>query len=516
MDALIYVLIAVLSGSGVLLFSKVKNKKVVDQKEAAPVVAVAVPAAVENESVVIEAKTAAKEIVVEAKDEALKITTEATQKAKEILGRTEEAEKNVAVDKAQLEAKARDIEEKARSLKLIKESIEKKQLDVDDLFRQQKEKLEQVSSLTKEEARNLLLERFDKELVDEKGRRIKEMEERISKDSDLKAQEILMDALKFGATDYIVDYTTSRVKIPDDEIKGRIIGKAGRNIMSFEKLTGVELDLDSTPGEIIVSSFDPVRREIARLALERLITDGRIQPVRIEDIVEATKKEVDHIIFKEGDGLCHRLGVYNLPKEVVETLGRFKFRFSYGQNMTKHTLEVVKIGVAIAHELKANVEVVKMGCLLHDIGKVLNDEEGNHIQIGVDYLRKQNIADEVMACVAEHHEDKPYSSLESAIVGLADHISGARPSARSEDYESFAKRMKDLETAALSFDGVESAYAISAGREVRVFVKPERVDDASTALLAREIAKKIELEQNYPGVVKVTVIRETKVSETAK
>ena len=221
-------------------------------------------------------------------------------------------------------------------------------------------------------------------------------------------------------------------------------------------------------------------------------------------------------MYKEGDNLCHRVGVYNLPKDIIQMLGRFKYRFSYGQNLIEHTLEETRIGVAIAHELKTDVETVKLGCLLHDIGKVVSDEEGTHIQLGVDLLKKYNISQKVIDCVAEHHEDKPYSSVESAVVGLADHVSGARPGARSEDYESYVKRLKDLEAAAYSFDGVDKVYAISAGREVRVFVKPQIVDDASTALLAREIAKKIELEQTYPGVVKVVVIRETRISETAK
>ncbi|HSX39498.1 MAG TPA: HDIG domain-containing protein, partial [Candidatus Saccharimonadales bacterium] len=330
------------------------------------------------------------------------------------------------------------------------------------------------------------------------------------------AQEILVDAMRFGATDYVVEYTTSRIKLPDEDMKGRIIGKEGRNIQSFEEKSGVELDLDSTPGEIVVSCFDPVRREIAKISLERLIADGRIQPAKIEEIIDKTKQEIEHTMYKEGDNLCHRVGVYNLPPEVIQMLGRFKYRFSYGQNMIEHTLEETRIGVAIAQELHVDVEVVKLGCLLHDIGKIINDEEGTHVQLGVDYLKKHGISEKVVNCVAEHHEDRPFSSIESSVVALADHVSGARPGARSEDYESYVKRMKDLEDAANSFDGVEKAYAISAGREVRVFVRPTIVDDYSTALLAREIAKKIELEQTYPGVVKVTVIRETRVSETAK
>jgi ribonucrease Y len=474
------------------------------------------PVEVDKETVVVEANNKAREIVLGAKDEALKIKTEAEDRVKKLHEEASKLEKDLAVQKAQVETKEKELEGRARNLKLAKDSLDKKQQDIENLLKEQKDKLEKISSLTREEARNLLMDKFDKSLAEEKGKRLRELEEEIKKDSEKLAQDILIDAMRFGATDYVVEHTTSKIKLPDEDIKGRIIGKEGRNIQAFEELTGVELDLDSTPGEVIVSSFDPIRREVAKVALERLMADGRIQPAKIEEIVEKTRKETDHLMFKEGDNLCHRVGIYNLPKELIQMLGRFKYRYSYGQNLIEHTLEETRIGMAIANELKADVETVKMGCLLHDIGKVVNDEEGTHVQLGVDLLKKYNLPQKVIDCVAEHHEDKPFSSVESAIVGLADHISGARPGARSEDYESYIKRMGDLEEAASSYDGVEKVFAISAGREVRVFVKPEVVDDASTALLAREIARKIELEQTYPGVVKVTVIRETRVSETAK
>jgi len=515
-DNLILLFIVVMSPlSAVLVFYVLNSRKGKNVQESSPS-SVDLSPVVNRESVVAEANAKAKEIVIEAKDQALKIKEEAEELSKKAHDQTNTLEKELAVQRTQVETREKELENRTKTLKAAKEAIDKKQTDVDELYRQQKEKLEQISSLTRDEARNLLLEKFDKELAEEKGKKVRQIEEDIKKDADGKAREILIDAMRYGATDYIVEHTTSKVKLPDEELKGRIIGKEGRNIQTFEEVTGVELDLDSTPGEIIVSSFDPVRREIAKTSLERLIADGRIQPAKIEEIVEKTAKEVDHIMFKEGDNLCHRVGIYNLPKDIVQMLGRFKYRFSYGQNLIEHTLEETKIGISIAHELKANVDVVKTGCLLHDIGKVITDEEGSHVQLGVDLLKKYNIDQRVIDCVSEHHEDKPYSSVESAIVGIADHVSGARPGARSEDYESYAKRMKDLEEAAYSFDGVDKAYAISAGREVRVFVLPQKVDDTSTALLAREIARKIELEQTYPGVVKVTVIRETRVSETAK
>lgn len=463
-----------------------------------------------------QAKAKAREIIIEAKDEAIKVRSGADNESAKIRSEVSSLEKKVADRLTQIDVKEKELDDKSQKLTLTKEEIIKDKQKLDALVLEAQEKLQNVSGLTKEEAKNHLLASLDKELKQEKGKRIKQNEEEIKNESDKLARDILVTAMRRGATDIVVEHTVSKVRLPDEDIKGRIIGKEGRNIRTFEELTGVDLDMDSSPGDIMISCFDPVRREIARLAMEKLIADGRIQPARIEEIVLVTQKDMDQLLFKEGENLCHRLGVYNLPREVVAVLGRLKFRFSYGQNMIEHTIEETRIGVSIAQEIKADVEVVKMGCLLHDIGKVIADEEGTHIQIGVDFLRKFKIAESAINCVAEHHEDQPFSSVESAVVNLADHISGARPGARSEDYESYKKRMEDLEQAATSFDGVEKAYAISAGREVRVIVKPDRVDDSTASILAREIAKKIELEQSYPGVVKVTVIREIRISETAK
>lgn len=470
----------------------------------------------DQEAYISRVKAKAKEIVLEAKDKSLSIRSKAEDEARNIKERAMEFEKKLAVEKAKLESAEKELETRAKTLKQAKEAIDKRQEEVSKVEEKKQKELEKISGLTKEEARKVLMDTFDKELAEEKGKRIKEKEEEIKRESDKIAQDILVTAIKHAANDYIVEYTTSKVKITDEDMKGRIIGKEGRNIRRFEELTGVDLDLDSSAGDVIISSFDPIRREVARVALEKLIADGRIQPAYIEDVVKKTQEEIESIMFKEGDNLAHKVGAYNLPRDLIQMLGRFKYRFSYGQNMIEHTLEETRMGIALAHEIKANVEVVRLGCLFHDIGKVVTDDEGTHVQLGVELLRKYKMPEEIINCVAEHHEDKPFTSVESAIVNLADHISGARPGARSEDYESYVQRLKDLEEAAMSFDGVEKAYAISAGREVRVFVSPENVDDASTAFLAKEIAKKIELEQTYPGVVKVTVIRETRVSETAK
>ncbi len=471
---------------------------------------------VDQHQLVREARSRAKEILLEAKSKAMQITNKATEQASQVRASVAEAEKRLAVLQAKIEAQQEDLDSRISDFEREKSLLTRKKEELEQVLLEQKRKLQEVSSLTRDEARDILLKRFDKDLRAEKAKRLRQMDEDIRKKAEDVWQEVLLDALVHGATDFVVEHTTTKVKLPDPDMKGRIIGKEGRNIMAFEKLSGVELDLDSSPGDIIVSSFDPVRREVAKLALERLMADGRIQPARIEDIIKATQKDVDHIIYKEGDKLCHMVGVYGLPKEVVQTLGKFKYRFSYGQNLIKHTLEVVNVGVALAQELHVDVDTVKMGCLLHDIGKVLSpDGKGSHVDIGIEYLSDKGIPQDVITCIKEHHSDA-HSSIESALVALADHISGHRPGARSEDYDAFIKRMRALEETALSFDGVEKAYVLSAGREVRVFVKPTIVDDVSVALLAREIARKIELEQTYPGVVNVTVIRETRVTETAR
>lgn len=465
--------------------------------------------------IVLDAQNKARELLIEAKDEALKTKRQAEDEVRKIRQEAMDLEKKLDSRQELLERKISDIDRREQDINSKDAKIQTKLNELDSLHREQVDKLQNIAGLTKEEAKKALLESLEKDLTQEVGKRIKEAEEKVKLEVDDKVKEILVDAMRHASTDYVVEYTVSKLKLPDDEMKGRIIGKEGRNIKVFEEQTGTNLDMEEG-GEVRVSSFDPIRREIAKISLERLIADGRIQPAKIEEIVEKTKKDVDHIILKEGENLCHKMGVYNLPTDLMYMLGKFKYRFSYGQNMIQHTLEETKLGMQLAHELGLDVNVVKLGCLFHDIGKIVTDEEGTHVQLGVDLLRKFKIPENVVNCVAEHHEDKPFSSMESVVVHIADSISGARPGARSEDYEAYVKRMKDLEAAATSFDGVEKAYAISAGREVRVFVKPERVDDASCLLLAREIAKKIELEQTYPGTVKVAVIRETRVSETAK
>ena len=367
-------------------------------------------------------------------------------------------------------------------------------------------KLQKASGLTAEEAKSELLSEVERSNASEIAKILKEREEEIKRVADKKSQEILLDSMRHGALNYIAEYTVSVVKIPDEEMKGRISGKEGRNIRAFEQATGVDVDLDEE-GVIRLSSFDQVRREIARRALEKLIKDTRIQPFRIEEIVEETKKEVEKIMFEEGEKLAHEAGVYNLPRELISMLGRFKFRTSYGQNLIVHTLEETKIGVHIAQEVGADVNIVRLGCLFHDIGKVVPGD-GSHVKLGVEYLKKFNIPEPVINCVAEHHEDKPFSSIESVIVYIADAVSGARPGARYEDVEEYAKRLTEMEEIAKKYEGVQEAYAFEAGRELRVIIDPGKLTDEETTVLAEKIRQEVSKALAIPGEVKVTAIRE--------
>ena len=470
----------------------------------------------EKTEVFLEAKQKSFEIILEAKNEALRIKNETDEYVRNRKNEISEESAKLTARSTMVESREFEIKRKEEESQNLKTTLDSKIKNYEELVHAEQEKLEKISRLTVEDAKKRLIETVDKELKEEYGKRIRTYEQELKSSAEEKAKQILIDAMRQGASDYVVEYTSSRIRLPDEELKGRIIGKEGRNIKTFEEVTGVEVDLDSSPGDLVITCFDPVRREIAKIAMNKLIADGRIQPAKIEEVVEKTKSEMDQVIFKEGTELCHKLGIFNVQKEIIQTLGRFRYRFSYGQNMIEHVMEVVKIGASIASELKADVETVKLGCLFHDIGKVIMDKEGSHVDIGVEYLKRFKINDKIVNCVAEHHEDRPFSSIESAIVALADHVSGARPGARTEDYESYVKRMKNLEEAATSFDGVAHAFALSAGREVRVYVKPTQVDDYSTSFLAREIAKKIELEQTFPGVVKVVVIRETRQLATAK
>ncbi len=447
------------------------------------------------------AEAKAREILVEAKDEAFRIRREAEDELRkkfEVMDRKEGA-----------------IEEREKHISDLERDAQKKYEDAQRLKQQVSEKLEKISNLTANDARSQILEETKEKLKGEIAKEIKEAEIKAREEAEIKAQEILIDAMRHGANDYVAEYTVSVIKVTDEDVKGRIIGKEGRNIRAFETATGVDVDLDEE-GVIRLSCFDPVRRETARVALERLLKDGRVQPGRIEEVVEQVKKELERIMFEEGQKLCHAVGVYNLPSPIVALLGRFKYRFSYGQNMIAHTMEETKIGIAIAREVGADVNIVRLGCLLHDIGKVITDKEGSHVQLGVDMLKKYGIPKKVIDCVEQHHEDTPFTAGESMIVYIADAISGGRPGARYENYDEYVKRLKDLEVIATSKAGVKEAFAFQAGRELRVAVDPGKVDDATAIIMAQEIKEEIEEKITFPGQIKISVIRELRATEVAK
>jgi ribonuclease Y len=470
----------------------------------------------EKEKLLADAKKKAEEIVSQAYLEAKKIKEEAEKKAGEIASSAIEIEKRLAKREDLIEEKELLIEREKQSVSDIKKHVEKLKEEIEEKRVEMLQKLEKIAKMTKDEAKELLLRGWEEKLKEEVAKKIKAAEEEIKNKADEKAKAILIDAMRYGAIDYVAEYTLSVVNLPSEDFKGRIIGKEGRNIRTFELATGVDVDLEEE-GVIKLSSFDAARREIARLSLERLIKDGRIQPARIEEIVKKTKEDIEKEIFKAGEDLAHRVGVFNLPQEVTQALGRFKYRYSYGQNMIAHTLEETRIGIALAHELKADVNVVKLGCLLHDIGKVITDKEGSHVDLGVELLKKHRFPQSVIDCVAAHHEDIPFPSLESIIVYISDAVSGGRPGARHEDFEEYLKRIKTIEDVAKSKKGVKEAYALQAGRELRVIVKPEEITDDEATILAEKIRQELEEKfEVFPGQIKVTVIRETRAETTTK
>ncbi len=461
-------------------------------------------------------KQQAKEIILKANEEALRIKREAESESHKIASSALEVEKRLSKREEQIEEKESILSRERQSIDQIKQNTERLKKELEERREQLLLKLEKIAQLSKDQARSLLLQGWEDKLKTDLAKRIKQNEEDFKSQADDKAKQILVDAMRYGATDLVAEYTLSIVNLPNDDFKGRIIGKDGRNVRAFEIATGVDVDLEEE-GVIRLSSFDAVRREIARLSLERLIKDGRIQPERIEEIVHKTKEEVDKVIYKAGEELAQKVGVFNLPPELTQALGRFKYRYSYGQNMIAHTLEETRIGIALANELKADVNVVKLGCLLHDIGKVVVDKEGSHVDLGVDLLKKHRFPQKVIDCVAAHHEDIPFPSVESVIVYIADAVSGGRPGARHEDFQEYLKRIKTIEDAAKTKKGIREAYALQAGRELRVVVKPDEVTDDEATVLAEKI--KEELEQKFevfPGQIKVTVIREYRAEATTK
>lgn len=455
-----------------------------------------------------EAEIKAKEILVSAKEEVLQIKKEAEEERKKITKEVKELEARAQKRQEELDRREKKMAEEQEKQEEEKKTLAKKRDDILD-------KLEKVAKLSQQEAKQLLLGSWEEKLKKEIAQKIKVAEEESKNNIDEKAKEILAEALKFGATDYVAEYTLSTVDLPNEEFKGRIIGKEGRNIRAFELSTGVDVSLEDE-GVVRLSSFDAVKREIARVSMEKLIRDGRIQPERIEAIVKKTKNEIEKIIIRAGEELCHKVGVYNLPFEIIKLLGRFKYRYSYGQNMIVHTLEETRIGTALAYELKCDVETVKLGCLLHDLGKVITDKEGSHVQLGGEFLKKQRIPQAVIDCVVSHHEDVPFKSVEAVLVYVADAVSGGRPGARHEDFQEYLKRIEAVEQVAKSKKGVADAYALQAGRELRVIVKPEEITDEEATVLSEKIREEIEEKfPTFPGQVKITVIREFRAVATS-
>lgn len=456
------------------------------------------------------------ELLAKARTEAQTITFKAQEEARKVATDAIEVEKRLAHREEQIEEKDNLVNREKQSVQDLKNNVESIKKELETKKDQLLQKLEKISGLTKDQAKDLLLHGWEDKLKETVAKKIKIAEEEVKLTADEKAKQILVDAIRYGAIDYVSEFTLSVINLPSEDYKGRIIGKEGRNIRAFEIATGVDVDLEEER-VIRLSSFDAIRREVARMSLERLIKDGRIQPERIEEIVKKTREEVDKIIFKAGEELAHKVGVFNLPTELTQLLGKFKYRFSYGQNMIAHTLEETRIGVALAHELKLDVNLVKLGCLFHDIGKVITEKEGSHIDLGVEVLKKNRFPQKVIDCVASHHEDVPFTSLESVVVYIADAVSGGRPGARHEDFGEYLKRIKTIEDIAKTKKGVKEAYALQAGRELRVIVKPDEITDDEALVTAEKIREELEQKfEVFPGQIKVTVIRETRAEATTK
>lgn len=426
-------------------------------------------------------------------------------------------EKRLLEKEEKLETKMQSAVDREGTLAKKLDELYEKEDYLAELVEKQTRELERVSGLTSEEAKKILLEHLEKELKLEAAQLIRENEAFIKETSNAKSREILSATMQRCAVDQAVESTVSVVNLPNDEMKGRIIGREGRNIRALEALTGVDLIIDDTPEAVVLSCFDPVRRQIAKVALEKLITDGRIHPVRIEDMVEKAKTEIEELMFKEGEAAAFELGVVNLHPEAVRTLGRLLYRTSYGQNVLKHSLEVGHIAGMLATEIGANIDVAKRAGLLHDVGKALDQtHEGTHIQLGVDFARRYGEKEDIIHAIEAHHDDVVANSVEAVLVKIADALSAGRPGARRDTLEIYIKRIKKLEEIATGYEGIKRSFAVQAGREIRVLVQPTVFDDVAASKLARDIAKKIETELDYPGEIRVTVVREVRSTEIAK
>ena len=498
-----------------LVYKKTVEKKIGDSRSEASRI---------MEEARMEAKTLRKEALLEAKDEQLRLRNEFEKETRQRRSELQKQENRLNQKEDVLDKKEAAVDAKLDSVEKIKKSIEEKEARLkemeEDLGNQHAKmlaELEKVSGMTVAEAKQTLINEITEEAKKDAAVLVKEIESKAREEGEKRAKNIVGLAIQRCAVDHAAETTVSVVELPSEEMKGRIIGRMGRNIKALESVTGVDIIIDDTPDVITLTGFDPVRREIARLTLQKLVSDGRIHPGRIEEVAERVRRDIDNQIKEAGESAVFDAGLFGIHPEIVKLLGRMKYRTSYGQNVLKHSLEVCFLAGLMAQELGADVKVAKRAGLLHDLGKAVDHEyEGTHIQIGVELARKYKEKEEVVHAIAAHHGDVEAKTLEAVIVQAADAISGARPGARRESLESYVKRLEKLETLANSFAGVESSYAIQAGREIRVIVKPEQVDDNATVFLAKEIAQKLESELEYPGQIKVNVIRELRSVEYAK
>ncbi|MBO7219542.1 MAG: ribonuclease Y [Clostridia bacterium] len=471
-----------------------------------------------------EAKNLKKEAVLEAKEEVHTLTTECDQEIKERRAEIQKSENRLIQREEYLDKKEDALEKKNENIEKLKEELQQKEQSIQKRIDEQVEitnkmtaELERISKLTKEEAKKELINKYEDEAKKDAAVLVKEIEQNAKDEAEKKARDIVALAIQKTAVDHTSEVTVSTVSLPNDEVKGRIIGREGRNIRALESATGVDLIIDDTPEAVVISCFDPVRREIARQALEKLILDGRIHPARIEEMVEKVTRDIENSIKEEGEAAVFDAGIHGIHPELIKILGRLKFRTSYGQNVLKHSLEVSYLAGIMAAEIGANANVAKRGGLLHDIGKAIDHEtEGTHVTIGVELATKYKESKEVIHCIAAHHGNVEFESIEAVLVQVADAISSSRPGARRESLEAYIKRLQQLEEIANGFKGVETSFAIQAGREIRIIVKPNEVSDEKAIFMAKEIASKIEKEMEYPGQIKVNVIRETRSVDYAK
>jgi len=464
-----------------------------------------------------KAETIKKEIAIKAKEDALKYKDEAEKEIKSRRSELSKSENRLNQKEESIDRKLENIERKEQSITAKEQNINRKQKDLEELHQKQVAELEKISGYSKEEAKDILLQQVEGDIRAEASQLIRDIETEAKDEAEKKAKEIIVGAIQRCAADHVAESTVSVVNLPNEEMKGRIIGREGRNIRAIETATGIELIIDDTPEAVILSGFDPVRREVARLALEKLIVDGRIHPARIEETVKKSEKEVNASIKEAGEQACYNVGIHNIHPELIKLLGRLKYRTSYGQNVLKHSEEVSHLAGLMAGELGLDTRLAKRAGLLHDIGKAIDhDKEGTHVDLGMEVLKKYKENQAVIDAMAAHHGDYEAKSLEAVIIAAADALSAARPGARRETLETYVKRLQQLEEIANGIKGVDKSFAIQAGREIRVIAQPDKVKDEEMPMLAREIAKKVEEDLDYPGQIKVNIVRETRAVDYAK